>query len=217
MRPALLLALPLALAGCKKSAPNAITAPFEDDFNRAELGPNWESHNPGAYKIDNGQLHFKLAHNNPLWLKRSLPRDVRIDFDCAGLSPAVDTKVEVFGDGQRHESDEDIRRDAQYTASGYVFILGGWNDRLSTLVKQREHQWQQEPGVPTRTDFHPEPRRTYHWTILRKGGHIEWDLDGLPFLSLDDPNPLEGPGHDRFGFDGWEAEVVCDNLKIAPL
>ncbi len=36
-------------------------------------------------------------------------------------------------------------------------------------------------------------------------------------LSLDDPQPLEGSEHDRFGFSGWEAELIFDNLKVEPL
>lgn len=213
LRPALLL---LALAACTKSGGGSAGA-FSDDFNRNELGPDWETHNPGAYQLVNGQLHFKNAHNNPLWLKRPLPRDVKVEFDCTSHDPAIDTKVELYGDGQRYESDADIARDAQFTASGYVFIFGGWHNRLSTIVKQFEHEWQYQRGVPMRQDYPGEVGRTYHWTITRRGGHFEWDLDGLPFLTRDDPAPLDGPGHDRFAFTGWEAEVSCDNLKITPL
>lgn len=126
-------------------------------------------------------------------------------------------KVELFGDGERHESDAEVARDAQYTASGYVLIFGGWHNQLSALVRQAEHQWQSQPGVPTRRDFRGVPGRRYHWTIRREGQHLQWDIDGQPFLQLDDPEPLQGPGHDRFAFDGWESEVLCDNLKIEPL
>lgn len=211
VRPLLLL---LAISGCTKTAPSGS---FQDDFNRSALGPDWQTENPGAYRLVDGQLEIRMAHNQPLWLTRPIPRDVRIDFDCTPREPAVDMKVEVFGDGRRHESAEDIARDAQYTASGYVFIFGGWHNQLSTLARQFEHQWQYQPGVPMRRDVRGVPNRRYHWTIIRDGHHLEWDLDGSLFLQLDDPNPLEGPGHDRFAFDGWESEVACDDLKIEPL
>jgi hypothetical protein len=216
LRACLLVGWLLLAGGCtKRAAPPA--GPFRDDFNRAVLGPDWSSNNPEAYRLVDGQLHIQLAHNQPLWLTRPIPRNVRIDFDCSPREPAVDMKVEVFGDGERHESAADIARDAQYTASGYVFIFGGWHNQLSTLVRQAEHEWQHERGVPMRRDVRGIPGRWYHWTIRRQDRHVAWDLDGQPFLQLDDPAPLAGPGHDRFAFDGWESEVVCDNLEIVPL
>jgi hypothetical protein len=191
--------------------------PFHDDFNRSGLGSDWSSNNPDAYRLVDGHLQIKMAHNQPLWLTRPIPRDVRVDFDCSPQEEAVDMKVELFGDGERHESAADVERDAQYTASGYVFIFGGWHNQLSTLVRQAEHEWQRTRGVPMRRDIRGIPGRWYHWTIRRQGQHLTWDIDGQPFLQRDDPDPLEGPGHDRFAFDGWESEVLCDNLQIVPL
>ncbi len=206
----------LAVLSCAKP-PAPLTGPFRDDFNRSEIGSDWYTNGPDGYRILDGQLDIRMAHNQPLWLKRVLPRSVRVEFDCTPRDEAVDMKVELFGDGERHESDADVTRDAQYTASGYVFIFGGWHNSLSALVKKAEHQWQYEHGVPTRRDVHGIPGRKYHWTITRKGGHIEWNIDGQLFLQLDDPAPLAGPGHDRFAFDGWESEVTCDNLELTPL
>jgi hypothetical protein len=204
------------------AAPSAVpTAPspsaaFSDNFDRTELGPDW-SNTGGPYRLEGGALRFEKAHNHPLWLTRPLPADVQIDLDVTGSSPDGDLKVELMGDGQRFESDDDVKRDAIYTASGYRFIFGGWRNRLSTIARQNEHTWQQDPRVPRRMDVHVEPGRTYHWTLTKRGGHLEWLLDGKPFLSLDDATPLQGPGHDRFGFDGWETGATFDNLKITPL
>ena len=220
VRMIIVVGLLLTVAGCKRHViPSRHPHPgaFHDDFDRETLGPDWQSHNPDAYRIVDGKLHIKMAHNQPLWLTRPIPRDVRIDVDCTPKDAAIDMKVEVFGDGQRHESAEAIAKDLQYTASGYVFIFGGWHNHLSTLVRQQEHQWQYDKGVPVDRKTRGIPGHTYHWTITRKGHHVAWEIDGKPFLKLDDPNPLEGPGHDRFAFDGWESEVVCDNLKIVPL
>jgi hypothetical protein len=193
-----------------------IDAPFVDTFERAELGRDWV--NTGApYRIQDGALRFSMAHNHPLWLDRRLPDDVQVDFDVVGYSPQGDLKVELFGDGKSFEDDDSVKRDLQYTASGYVFIFGGWGNQLSTLVRQREHAWQYERGVPVRQDVKVVPGQRYHWTLKRRGGHLEWLIDGRAFLSWDDPQPLRGEGHDRFAFDGWESEASFDNLKIAPL
>ena len=206
----------LACCSCTKNAAPKLEASFVDSFDRADLGSDWFN-TGGAYRLQNGELVFARAHNHPLWLTRPLPDDVQIDFDVTGHTPDGDLKVEVFGDGKSFQDDESVRRDLQYTASGYVFIYGGWNNQLSTLVRQREHAWQYERGVPTRRDAHVVPGQRYHWTITRRGGHLDWSVDGRPFLSWDDPQPLKGAGHDRFAFDGWESEVSVDNLKITPL
>jgi hypothetical protein len=205
-----------ALAGCAKNQPRPSTTPWSDDFDRANLGADW-SDTGGNYRIENGALTFAMAHNHPLWLRRPLPDDVRIDVDATGLSPDGDIKVVLAGDGKSFESDDAVRRDLQYTESGYVFIFGGWHNQMSALVKMREHEWQFDPSVPHTRAAHVVPGQTYHFTITKKGGHIAWDIDGKPFLVRDDPTPLSGPDHSHFAFTGWESHVRFDNLKIQPL
>ena len=59
--------------------------------------------------------------------------------------------------------------------------------------------------------------RSYHWTITRRGGAIDWLVDGQPFLAWTDPSPLAGTGHEYFAVNDWEADVYFDNLAIRPL
>ena len=204
----------LLLFGC--SGDPMLRAPFLDTFDRAEIGRDYYN-TGGPYRIVAGKLVFSRVHNHPLWLRRRLPRDVRIELDCAAHSPEGDLKVELFGDGESFEAAEAVEKDLIYKASGYVFIFGGWRNSRSVLVRQDEHAWEHQRGVPMRTFPRVEPGRTYHLRIERRGGHLDWSLDGKPFLSWDDPAPLEGKGHDHFAFDGWETEVEFDNLKIEPL
>jgi hypothetical protein len=204
-----------ATLACSSADP-ALSGPFADSFDRAELGDSWRN-TGGPYQLSGGKLVFARAHNHPLWLRRRLPHDVRIELDASSKSPDGDLKVELFGDGQTYQSDEAVRQDLIYVASGYVLIFGGWRNSRSVVVRENEHQWQQQPGVPLRTTPRVEPGRTYHWVITRRGTRLEWQIDGQPFLALDDPAPLAGKGHDHFGFNGWESEVVFDNLKIEPL
>ncbi len=209
------LVLLLCVVGCGRHDP-PLGKGFTDAFDRTEIGDDY--FNSGApYRIDAGKLVFAHVHNHALWLKRVLPHDVKVELDVTGKSPDGDIKVELFGDGKSFESNEAVRKDLIYTASGYVFIFGGWRNSRSVLVRQNEHTWQHDPGVPQRTEPRVVPGRTYHWTITRRGGHLDWQIDGKPFLSWDDAQPLAGPGHDHFGFDGWESECVFDNLSITPL
>ncbi len=210
-----LLALLIALPACTHHDP-PLGKGFTDDFARADVGSDYFN-SGGPYRIEDGELVFDHAHNHALWLRRVLPHDVKVEFDVTPKSSDGDVKVELFGDGKSFESDEAVRKDLIYTATGYVFIFGGWRNSRSVLVRENEHTWQHDPTVPLRTSPRVEPGRTYHWTITRRGSHLDWRIDGKPFLSWDDPAPLAGAGHDHFAFDGWESECRFDNLSITPL
>ncbi len=190
--------------------PEPAGGPFSDDFSRTQLGPDWLATDPAAVSIENGALVLQRAHNHPVWLRKPIPDDVVIDLDVWTDSPEGDMKVEVFGDGQSfHRGDPR----AAYDATGYVLVMGGWRNTLSAIARQHEHA----ADRVTRAEPPVVPGRKYHWTIRRQGRVLNWLVDGQPFLTLDDPDPLRGAGHRSFGFSGWESKVYFDNLKIRPL
>lgn len=215
-------------------APAPARVPYSQDFSDpAVVGRDFFS-TGGHWRVVNGQLLSPGVKNNPLWLQAALPANVAVEFDVRSESPEGDIKVELFGDGTDH-------------ASGYVFIHGGWNNTLSIIARLDEHgtpldalqrqarqvaerQGSQAAGLVEtgvfRADTHmrveakPYPvvvGRSYHWRIERRGSLIRWGIDGMPFMEFDDPLPLVGTGHDRFGFSSWEAQLFFDNLKIEPL
>lgn len=208
------------------SSPKAtISLPYTDDFSDPGTVKRnyWTS--GGLWRISDGELFSPGVKNNPLWLNATLPRDVVVEFDARSQSPEGDIKVEIFGDGKNH-------------SSGYVLVHGGWNNSVSIISRLDEHgvplsdlqsraggRGLRESGVfgkntRTRVEGRPFPvqvGRKYHWRIERRGSMLAWSIDGTPFLSFDDPFPLEGKGHDRFGFSSWEADLYFDNLKIQAL
>ena len=214
---ACLLGLALApLPACRSKVPT-IDAPFIDDFERGELGASWNATSdqyrtvtaPRAeYRMAGGQLVVSNAYNHPAWLRRKLPHDVVIDVDAMSNSPSGDIKVEIFGDGESFDPDK-----GSYTSSGYVLIFGGWSNSLSVICRQEEHGSGRKAA---RSDIRVEPGRSYHFTIKRQGGAIDWAIDGRPFLSWTDPEPLAGVGHDYLAVDDWEAELTFDNLHVRP-
>jgi len=199
-----LLGLGLLLGGCLKD--DVITTPFADDFERPEVGSNY--FDTGApYQMVGGKLNIKGARNHPLWLKKKLPRNAVIELNVVSKSPEGDIKVEAWGDGQSYATTD------SYTATSYVFILGGWGNSTSALCRLDEHGGDRK----TRADFKVEMGRSYRWKIQRKGNLVEWFVDGKPFLSFDDPAPLEGDRHSYFGFNNWQSDLYFDDLKISPL
>ena len=196
----------LAAAGCRVKD-EAITAPFSETFERAELGPSWN--NTGAeYRIAGGQMVISNAFNHPAWLRKKLPRDATIDLDVMSKSPAGDIKIELYGDGESFDPDK-----GSYTSTGYVMIFGGWNNLLSVICRNNEHD---DGRKAERRDPRVVPGRSYHWTITRRGGAIDWKIDGQPFLSWADPAPLAGTGHEYLAFNDWESDVSFDNLEVRP-
>jgi hypothetical protein len=204
MRPVSLVVLATLAAGCKveKIAP---AGPFSDDFERASLGDAWLV-TGGNWRIDHGELVIDNAHNQPLWLKQPIPDDAVIELDCWSNDDAGDLKVEAWGDGRS------FARTLSYTATSYVFIFGGWHNQLAAIARFDEHA----PDRRVRADLRVEKGRKYHWRIARKGGHIDWQIDGKPVLTFDDAAPLHGADHRYFAFNDWEAELHFDNLKITP-
>ena len=203
-----------ALAACSACRPRipVIDTPFTDNFDRAELGPDWldTSH---AAKLKDGKLNLVNAHNHPVWLRRKLPRNVQIDFDAVSRSPAGDLKVELYGDGESFDPDK-----GRYDPTSYMIVFGGWHNSKSIISRLGEHD-EAVKAAMDKVGSEPLvlPGQTYHFTITRRGGAIEWKLNGQVYLAWTDPQPLYGAGHEFFAINDWEADVSFDNLTIRPV
>jgi hypothetical protein len=176
---------------------------FEDHFDRADVGPDWLD-TGGNYKIVNGELRVKGARNKPLWLKKKLPRNAKVSFTARSMSPAVDIKVELWGDGKS-------KADAlSYDATSYVVILGGWNNTRSIIARMDEH------GDDRKVKKEPKGvvGKRYKFVISRQKRRFTWFLNGEVFLKMNDPEPLEGPGHEYFAFNNWMSEVFFDDVLV---
>ena len=196
-----------ACAACKVKDPPPVTEAWSDDFERSRIGMDYYPTGAG-YKIVDGKLSAHGAHNHPLWLRKKLPHDVRVEFNCWSTEQRGDIKVELFGDG--HSFDPDGGR---YMASGYEIIFGGWYNQRSIVARMDEHG----TDMAARTDIKVVPNQHYHWKIERKGSKVSWWIDGQPFLTYDDPHPLENAGHEYLGFNNWETDTWFDNLVVTPL
>jgi hypothetical protein len=196
-----------SLAGCR-GKPAAIAAPFRDDFERADLGSDWNATSP-AYHLTGGKLEVSGAYNHPAWLRHRLPDDAVIDLDVMSKSPDGDIKIELYGDGESFDPDK-----GSYDSTGYVLIFGGWHNSLSVICRQEEHGAGRKAQ---QSNVRVEPYRNYHFTVKAdRTGTIDWQIDGRPFLAWTDPEPLRGPAHSYLAVNDWEADVVFDNLQIRP-
>lgn len=175
------------------------TVPFSDDFERDAIGPNYFT-TGSHWRIEKGVLHAPGAKNNPLWLKAKLPADVMVEFDVRSEATEGDIKCEIFGNGRDH-------------ASGYVIIFGGWSNSTSVLARLDEHGRDRRENRGLKV----QKGKTYRMKLQRKATLLQWYLDGALVMEWDDPAPLRGAGHDRFGFSSWEADLYFNNLKVTGL
>lgn len=193
-------------AGCTPQGDPGIGSGFADDFNRSQIGPSYRK-TGGTWRIDRGQVHVRGAKNHPLWLLRTLPREVRVEFDARSETPDGDIKVEIFGDGASHATQ------SHYEATSYVIIFGGWNNSTNVIARMDEHGTDRVLGNPRKV----EVGRTYHFRIERRNGTLTVWVDDEVLLQMTDAMPLGGRGHDHFGFNNWQSDVWFDNLKVTPL
>jgi len=194
------------LVACTPQGDPGIGTGFADDYERAQLGNAYQQ-TGGNWRIEDGELHVRGAKNHPLWLLRTLPREVRIEFDARSESLDGDIKVEIFGDGASYAQRDD------YTATSYVIIFGGWNNTRNVLARMDEHGHDRVVGKARKV----EPGRVYRFRIERIGGTLTVWVDDDILLKMGDPEPLEGRGHDHFGFNNWQSDLWFDNLKVTPL
>lgn len=214
MSRATLCGLLLLLAGACEEVPRTYSTAtdgarvlFQDDFDRGVLGDAWLT-TGGGVTLERGALRLAGLHNHPVWLRTELPDDIRIEFDAWAETEEGDIKVELAGDGRS------FARTASYTATGYVVIFGGWDNKLHVIARRDEHgadrvEAAAEPAV--------EPERRYRVAITRRGGELRFEVDGQLIAEMIDDAPLTGVGQRHFAFNNWEAPTRFDNLVIYAL
>jgi hypothetical protein len=221
-------AAPPRVAPAKKQAPpppacNAnddplLSEPFTDSFDRTDLGADWNSTSYGAYFIRSNRLCIAKPRNHPLWLKRRLPANVKVEFDATPSSANADVKVELFGDGCSFDTEG---RD--YTATAYVAVLGAHSNSEHWLARMFEHgpEAKKTPlvtGGPSVAASKLIANTTYHVELARTDAKtVSFKVDGVLVHDMIDAQPLAGPGHDHFAFNGWDAPSCFDKLVITPL
>lgn len=210
-------ALALAEAGPKDPHKDPHKAPHNEP-EASSLGPDWTQAKTSAWRIENGWLCGQGARNHGVWLNRVLPINARIEFDARSESPEGDLKAEVWGDGQSAATT------VSYTnATSYLAIFGGWKNTIHVLARINEHGTDRKELHVDKESDDARKRpvavgQSYHFKIERTDGKtVRWYVNGAEMHSFHDAQPLQGMGHDHFGFNDWDAKVCFDNVRVTPL
>ncbi len=212
-----------------------LTLPFSDDYSDPQTVATHYWTTGGHWRVVNGELLSPGVKNNPLWLKAKLPENVAVEFDVRSMSPEGDVKVEIFGDGSDHASGYVLIHGGWNNQLSIIARLDEHGPSLQRLQAEAQRIAKDKSlpsadlkstgvfkeGTRMRVEASPHRRvelgRQYHWRIERRGSLLRWFIDNQLYMEFDDPFPLKGKGHDRFGFSSWEAQLFFDNLRIEPL
>jgi Domain of unknown function (DUF6250) len=175
---------------------------FSEDFSGGLDKWNVEGEN---WRIVDGQLFSgdKSNNNAGIWIKKAvLPENYRIEFKAKSVKGnnkvfQGDMKCEFGGVEPAH-------------ISGYVMILGGWQNTLNTLCRLEEHTGRLVIDQSRKV----KEGQTYLIQLVKSAGELQWYLDKKLFLTTTDKEPLTGP---NFGFNNWNSRFYIDDVKIFAL
>lgn len=194
-----------------------LTEVFRDDFDRKLLGTAWRA-TSAAWRMADGELCVERGRNHPLWLRRRLPTNARIEFEATSHAVVGDIKAEFWGNGFGAASGSSYN-----DASSYLTIFGGWNNQFHVLARLDEHA-KDRPEIkldPESSELRTAKVRqgeTYRFKIERNDGRtVNWWVNDTLILGYTDKAPLRGAGHEHFAFNDWDAKLCFDNLVVTPL
>ena len=132
-----------------------------------------------------------------LWSKREFEGDITVEAYAA-------MKMGVAGGGNRYKNPNDINicvyGDGASLDSGYNFIMGGWLNSVTRIMKGSEvlaETREPEALLPSFADGMPNDAYEFHrkWWALRAekhGSRLRFHIDDQLVLEADDPDPIPG-------------------------
>lgn len=184
----MLIALPPAVQGADW------TPAFEDNFERAELGPDWWA--TGLTRIEDGTLVMgregDIGSSYAL-CRREFKGALRLEYDA--LSP-VETPCDLSAV---------LNGDESGYASGFFFGFGSQNNTTGRFIMKNEIV-AEYPAIIT-------PGKWHHVICERDGLRFRQIIDGKTVLDYTHTGPLPGPLHPHVGFAVWRLGRF-DNVRV---
>lgn len=140
----------------------------------------------GDWLIKEGRLEGSGAGFPQLQTKQQFTGNLIIEFTAATVPP----------------SNHDIQ--CVLFTNGYIFVLGA-NRNTGSMITRRG------PPVAWTSRMTIEPGRTYAVKIIRRGGVLEFIVDGKLVLTWTDEHPFNsGP----IALRTWASKIAIDNLRV---
>lgn len=175
---------------------------IDEDFSNPDTLDHWEVQG-GSFECKDGELRLYGGEPQILLLKRDLPGDLRIEFDCYLEGTYLNDVGCLMGA---------IRSDDPWATSvtGYAFKYGAYTNSFNVLTKLDKRLWS-EADAPLMRGKH------YHVRAEKMGRELRMSVNGREIFSVVDPEPLVGAHRGAVGVLGWVADTRYRRVRIYSL
>ena len=157
----------------------------------------------GHYEFREGELKLYGGEPQFLLLKRDIPGDVRIEFECSVESVYLND-VGCFAGAVRSENRKEI------PSSGYEFKYGSYENSMNVLMRSNQKIWS-EPASPLVRG------EKYRVLAERIGPRLRMVVNNQEIFKVVDNDPLSGPDRTAVGIVGWLADMRYSWIRVYSL
>jgi hypothetical protein len=204
---------------------------FQDNFQTMD---QWWGEGAEKIWVENQTLHVKADPEKDegrrfatVWLKQSLPSNIRIEVDSKVLHSYPDSNNFNFFISYNDPSGKPLYETREQRANAEYKLYHPLNGYIVTFLKDPTCPEKNEDGslkarirfrrcpgfelLTEKFDDRAEQQVNYHFDITKLNGKLVLKVDGKQLHKVVDPNPFEG-GY--FGFRTWRTYLTYKNLKI---
>jgi len=175
----------------------------DEDFSSPEAVLNrWEIIG-GQHEFRDGHLRMHNGEPQLLMLKRDLPLDIRIEFEC-WQEGAYLNDVGCLINGIRGGSNWDV------SISGYAFKYGAYTNSFNVLTRLDHKIWS-ESATPLASGMR------YQVMVERLGSRFRMTVDNKEVCTVTDSDPLMGAHRSVVALLGWIADTSYSRVRVYTL
>lgn len=175
----------------------------DEDFRNPEtVWSRWEIKG-GQYELKEGALRLHGGEPQLFMLKRDMPLDVRIDFECreeGGYLNDIGCVINAL----RRESNWDI------SVSGYAFKFGAYTNSFNVLTRCDNKLWSKAASPLV-------SGKTYRVQVERVGSRLRMMVNNREVYSVVDPEPLTGAHRTVVALLGWISDTTYTRVRVFTL
>ena len=174
----------------------------DEDFSDPDILSRWEVIG-GQHEIKEGELRLYGGEPQILLLKKDVPGDVRIEFECRQESVYLND-VGCFVGAIRSANRKEI------PSSGYELKYGGYDNSLNVLMRSNQKIWSDQASPLVRG-------KIYRVRAERIGSRLRMAVNNEDVFKVTDRDPLSGPDRTAVGLLGWMADTRYTRIRVYSL